>query len=262
MSDVYRLLLDLHVLTGTLALTTFWGALLAGKGGRLHRRCGRGFAASMAITIVTAVILCGLLLADPIAARPPAGGLSAAEREEYARIVRGIAAALLEVSIVAGALLHFGLRALGRGRGDGTGARVTDLAVAGIVISLGLLMLDLGLDPELPWFEGHGIVVAVVGGLRMRALLRVRRTTSARVVEHLFRHQGREYLLDDSLNTLETRLQGDGFLRVHRGELINLSHVRALHVEDGATSVELSDGQHASVSRRTLALLKQRLGMS
>lgn len=77
----------------------------------------------------------------------------------------------------------------------------------------------------------------------------------------LFRCEGREYVLDESLNGLETRLAGSGFLRVHRGELVNLSHVRALHTEDGAPVVELSDGQRAAVSRRTLAMLKERLGI-
>lgn len=77
----------------------------------------------------------------------------------------------------------------------------------------------------------------------------------------LFRHDGREYVLDESLNTLEVRLEGAAFFRVHRGELVNLSHVRAVHTEDGATIVELSDGQRASVARRSLAELKERLGI-
>jgi two-component system LytT family response regulator len=77
----------------------------------------------------------------------------------------------------------------------------------------------------------------------------------------LFRHAGREFVLDDSLSALEARLAGAGFLRVHRGELVNLAQVRALHVEDGAASVELSDGQRVPVSRRHLGALKQRLGI-
>jgi DNA-binding LytR/AlgR family response regulator len=77
----------------------------------------------------------------------------------------------------------------------------------------------------------------------------------------LFRYQGREYVLDESLNTLAARLQADGFLRIHRSELVNLAHVRALHTEDGATTVQLSDGQKAEVSRRTLSALKEKLGI-
>ena len=75
----------------------------------------------------------------------------------------------------------------------------------------------------------------------------------------LFRHEGHEYVLDESLNTLEQRLKDDAFLRVHRGELVNLSHVRAVHTEDGGTILELSDGQRAPVARRALAALKERL---
>ena len=77
----------------------------------------------------------------------------------------------------------------------------------------------------------------------------------------LVRHEGRELVLDESLNTLETRLEPHGFFRAHRAELVNLAHVRALTSEDGATRVELSDGQTASVSRRSLATLKRRLGI-
>lgn len=77
----------------------------------------------------------------------------------------------------------------------------------------------------------------------------------------VFRHGGREYVLDESLNALEERLGDEGFLRVHRGELVNLEHVCAVHSEDGATTAELSDGQRAPVSRRCVALLKERLGI-
>ena len=52
-----------------------------------------------------------------------------------------------------------------------------------------------------------------------------------------------------------------GFLRVHRAELVNPRHVRALHGNDDATRVELSDGQTAPVSRRFAAELRRRLGI-
>ena len=77
----------------------------------------------------------------------------------------------------------------------------------------------------------------------------------------VFVHAGRECVLDDSLNALEERLAGSGFVRVHRSELVNLAHVRALHMEDGAASVELSDGRHVPVSRRHLGSLRDRLGI-
>lgn len=90
---------------------------------------------------------------------------------------------------------------------------------------------------------------------------------------------GREFILDDSLNSLEKRLDAHGFLRVHRAELINLAAVRAFHARavgrkqradrpddssDGGSGgeVELTDGQRAPVSRRLAGELKRRLGLT
>ena len=76
-----------------------------------------------------------------------------------------------------------------------------------------------------------------------------------------FRHQGHDYLIEESISSLAGRLDSWGFVRVHRSELINLNQVRALRREDDQTIVDLSDGQQATVSRRHLAGLKQRLGI-
>jgi DNA-binding LytR/AlgR family response regulator len=77
----------------------------------------------------------------------------------------------------------------------------------------------------------------------------------------VFRQDGHDYLLDESLAALEKRLASLGFVRVHRGELVNLRHVRALHGRDDDARVELSDGQRAAVSRRFAAELRRRLGI-
>jgi len=76
-----------------------------------------------------------------------------------------------------------------------------------------------------------------------------------------FRHGGRELLIDDTINTLETRLSAWGFVRVHRSELVNSERIRAIRKDGDQTLVELTDGQEAGVSRRHLAELKRRLGI-
>jgi two-component system LytT family response regulator len=76
-----------------------------------------------------------------------------------------------------------------------------------------------------------------------------------------FVRDGQEFLLEDSLSQLEQRLVPLGFLRIHRAELVRLDAVRTLHNEDGATRVELSDGQRAPVSRRLVPELRRRLGI-
>jgi DNA-binding LytR/AlgR family response regulator len=68
---------------------------------------------------------------------------------------------------------------------------------------------------------------------------------------------GREHLLEESLSTLEERLAGHGFIRVHRAELVALAHVHALHAERNGGWLELRDGQRVRVSRRHLAAARR-----
>jgi len=77
----------------------------------------------------------------------------------------------------------------------------------------------------------------------------------------VFRHDGRKYLLDESILALASRLKSWGFVRIHRAEMVNLHHVKALRRIDDSTVVELADGQRATVSRRHLSGLKQALGV-
>jgi len=77
----------------------------------------------------------------------------------------------------------------------------------------------------------------------------------------VFQNEGREYVIEDSLSTLEQQLSSHGFFRCHRAELVNLAHVRAMRTVDGVTRVGLSDGQAADVSRRELPALRRKLGL-
>ena len=77
----------------------------------------------------------------------------------------------------------------------------------------------------------------------------------------VFLSAGREMLLEQSLNELEAMLEGHDFMRVHRGELINLGSVKRLSLEGRSCTVELSDGQRVQVSRRLIPELKKKLGL-
>lgn len=75
-----------------------------------------------------------------------------------------------------------------------------------------------------------------------------------------FDYRGRSYLLDESIGSLEERLEPWGFFRVHRSDLINLHFIRALHRTARGAQVELLDGQRVPVGRRRAAELAKRLG--
>jgi DNA-binding LytR/AlgR family response regulator len=104
------------------------------------------------------------------------------------------------------------------------------------------------------------IAVACGGSVRFFDARQVTRFRSADKYT-VFVHGGDELILEESLGALERRLEGHAFVRVHRGELVNLARVRALHSADGIHEVELDDGQRARVSRRSLPALKKALGI-
>jgi DNA-binding LytR/AlgR family response regulator len=76
-----------------------------------------------------------------------------------------------------------------------------------------------------------------------------------------FRADGEERLTEEPLADLETRLAAFGFLRVHRAELVRVGAVKALRFADGVYEVDLSDGQVARVSRRSLREVRRALGL-
>ena len=75
----------------------------------------------------------------------------------------------------------------------------------------------------------------------------------------VFLVDGVEHLTEETLDAFESRLAAWGFVRVHRGELVQLARVRALHVTGAGAEVELDDGQRAKVSRRALPDVRRRL---
>jgi DNA-binding LytR/AlgR family response regulator len=77
----------------------------------------------------------------------------------------------------------------------------------------------------------------------------------------LFRSDGVEQISEEPLQTLEQRLAGYGFVRVHRSELVRADAVLTLRVVEGGHEVVLSDGQVAKVSRRALFAIKHALGL-
>ena len=77
-----------------------------------------------------------------------------------------------------------------------------------------------------------------------------------------FTVDGQEYLTEETLNALESRLAGRGYFRCHRAELVALRAVRGLRRVDDGHVARLEDDQEARVSRRSLIAFKQALGIT
>jgi DNA-binding LytR/AlgR family response regulator len=75
----------------------------------------------------------------------------------------------------------------------------------------------------------------------------------------LARCESHEYLVDYTLQELESRLPQEQFVRVHRGALVNLDAVESYGGEDGVLVLKLKDGTRVEASERRAAEVRRRL---
>lgn len=75
----------------------------------------------------------------------------------------------------------------------------------------------------------------------------------------LARSEGKEYLVDYTLQELETRLPVGQFVRVHRGALVNVNAIESYGAEDGVLVLRLKDGTRVEASERRAAEVRRRL---
>ncbi len=71
--------------------------------------------------------------------------------------------------------------------------------------------------------------------------------------------EGREYLVDYTLQELESRLPEGQFLRVHRAALVNVGAIESYGGEDGVLVLRLKDGTKIEASERRAADVRRRL---
>ena len=75
----------------------------------------------------------------------------------------------------------------------------------------------------------------------------------------LARSEGHEYLVDYTLQDLETRLPEGQFVRAHRAALVNLDAIESYGGEDGVLVLRLKDGTRVEASERRAAEVRRRL---
>ena len=71
--------------------------------------------------------------------------------------------------------------------------------------------------------------------------------------------EGREFLVDYTLQELESRLPEGQFLRVHRAALVNLDAIESYGGEDGVLVLRLKDGTRVEASERRAAEVRRKL---
>jgi two-component system LytT family response regulator len=159
------------------------------------------------------------------------------------RLAASLDRAREELRLRAHGRLHRELRDLlgeGEGRGEsqprrGSGANAG--FTSRIAVRIGNRSLLVPVD-EIDWFEADGTCSVLHAG-------------------------DRRLVIRETLDSLESRLDPAGFIRLHRSTLVNVSRVVELrHPPNATLSVVLSDGTELSVSRRRRDALLRLIGPS
>lgn len=120
-------LLQLHVLAGSVALASFMVPIIAAKGGPLHRRAGWVFVSAMAVLCLTAL---------PVSMQRMQSAVTTGARL--------FAQGAVFITILSGSAAWKGIRIL-RAKGTGRHSHPLDLGVSGVTLLAGLWALLLGI---------------------------------------------------------------------------------------------------------------------
>jgi hypothetical protein len=150
MALLYSIALVVHIVAGTVALAVFWVPLVTRKGSRTHRRVGWVYVIAAWVIALTAVVVCGRLIADPHPFRHRAGIF------------------LLYVGILAGASALLGVRALRtKGRTEASRALI-DLVPPVLLVAGGIALAAFGVQQGMLLYVAFAALGTAQGLARLR----------------------------------------------------------------------------------------------
>ena len=138
MSNLYQLLLTVHIASGALSLILFWAPIATKKGSPLHIRSGLWYIKVMYGVALSAIFLAIILMTDPISAKYSTQSISAEKAVEIIAMQWDVGLFLLAISFLVTTNLTHGLRSL-RARKDQSRMR------SPVHLLLNLILLTIGL---------------------------------------------------------------------------------------------------------------------
>jgi len=149
MPGLFRFFLGLHVAAGTIALLTFWGAVIAAKGGGAHRRWGRLFTVALYAASGMALGMGILSLRWPLAMHPALTD---------ARLYRGLFGwMMIYLALLAICMARYGRAMVTNRRDHGANRRWPMLALQGLTAAAAINCAGQGLALGQPLMVGVGL---------------------------------------------------------------------------------------------------------
>lgn len=185
MSTAYNSILLLHVIAGLVGLVAFWTPAVARKGGAVHVRAGRVFFYCTCAIAVTGVGMAALILADPLAVKPPAAALTAEQAAAHAAAYRSFAPFLLYLVLITFAPVYHGVRVLQTRHAPERLRTPFHTAVSVLAIVAAVVLAGLGAWMRQPVFLALSPIGLLAGLQYLRFARQPRLTRMAWWYEHM-----------------------------------------------------------------------------
>ena len=185
MTLLFQTLLIVHIVAGAASLVLFWIPVTARKGGKTHVSVGLWYARCMYVVAGSALLLCLLVVNDPIGIKHANQSLTAEQAFEIATQRRGVALFLFSIGVLVIANVRHGLLTL-----DEDLKRVRTRSANHTVLNVGLALLAVvlaavGYRESTILFYVFAALCAVTAGTNLRYAWRTTVDRSARIRSHL-----------------------------------------------------------------------------
>jgi hypothetical protein len=185
MSSIYRIVLLLHVCAGIAGLVAFWIPAVARKGKAVHVQVGRAFFYATCIVAATGLGMAGLLLADPLAAKPLANPVTPERAAEIATTIRLTSLFLAYLVLITFVPVHHGVRVLATRQAPERLRTPFHTAINVAVIAAAAGMVVLGVTMRQPVFALLSVIGFLLGPGNLRFARRPFATPMAWWYEHM-----------------------------------------------------------------------------
>ena len=135
MENLFEIFLLMHIVAGSIGLTSFWIPIFARKGRGLHSKAGKVFAYAMMATATSAAIVALLTIIDPLATHPTTSSRYAINL----RAINGLM--LLYLAVLTYGAAFTGLRAVRMKLSRGAHRDALELGIQGAVFLLAAAVL-------------------------------------------------------------------------------------------------------------------------
>ncbi|MBA3887084.1 MAG: hypothetical protein H0X67_15345 [Acidobacteria bacterium] len=163
MLTAYQTVLTLHIAAGLIGLAAFWTPAVARKGGTVHVRAGRIFFYCTCLIAASGLAMGALILADPLAVKPPTRALTPEGAAAHAAAYRAYVPFLVYLVLITFTPVYHGVRVLQTRQAPHQLRTPFHTAINVVAIAMSFVLLGFGIWMRQPVFMALSPIGVLAG---------------------------------------------------------------------------------------------------